>query len=255
MTLNRRQFLGAAVASTFAAAMNSERRIGEQQLVTHSRIRAVAFDALVIFDLAIVARRAEEEFPGKGLELTNLWRTRQFEYTWLRTAGRRYRDFWHITEDALKYACASMKLQLTGVRRDSLMKTYHELEIWPDVPETLTELKRHKIRTVFLTNFTADMISKNLQSTELSRFFEDHLTTDRVGAFKPSPRSYQMALDHFGYQRQEIMFAAFAPWDVAGAKWFGYTTAWINRANAPLEELNVSPDFMARSLNAPEIFF
>lgn len=49
----------------------------------------------------------------------------------------------------------------------------------------------------FLTNFTVDMIIRNLAGTELSGFFEDHLTTDRVGAFKPSPRAYQMALDYF----------------------------------------------------------
>jgi 2-haloacid dehalogenase len=241
MTASRRQFLGAAAVSTFAAAITSDRLTGEKQLATRSRVRAVAFDALVIFDLAIVARRAEEEFPGKGLELTNLWRTRQFEYTWLRTAGERYRDFWDITEDALNYACASMKLQLSAIKRHTLMKAYHELETWPDVLEVLTQLKHHKIRVAFLTNFTADMISKNLRSTELSRFFEDHLTTDRVGAFKPSPLAYQMALDHFGYRREEIVFVAFAPWDVAGAKWFGYPTAWINRVGAPAEELDVSP--------------
>lgn len=212
MSTSRRHFLGAAMASTFAAAMSSELLIGKEQLATRSRIRAVAFDALVIFDLAIVARRAEEEFPGKGLELTNLWRARQFEYTWLRTAGDRYRDFWDITEDALNYACASMKLQLSAVKRHTLMEAYYELQTWPDVLEALTQLKRHKIRMVFLTNFTADTISKNLQSTELSSFFEDHLTTDRVGAFKPSPRAYQMALDHFGYQREEIVFGASAPW-------------------------------------------
>lgn len=253
MTASRREFLRSVVASTFAAALNSERLVGAEQGATRSRIRAVALDALVVFDLAIVARRAEEEFPGKGLALAKLWRTRQFEYTWLRTAGERYRSFWEITEDALNYACASMKLQLPSEKRGSLMKAYHELKPWPDVAEALSELKRRKIRMAFLTNFTADMISKNLQSAELSNFFEDHLTTDRVGAFKPSPRAYQMALDHFGYQREEIAFAAFASWDAAGAKWFGYPTVWINRAGAPPEELSVSPDVMAPNLSAPAI--
>ena len=256
MTASRREFLGAAVASTFAAAMTPERLIGEEQRSARApSIRAVAFDALVIFDLAIVARRAEEEFPGKGAALTNLWRMRQFEYTWLRTAGERYRDFWDITEDALNYAGASMKLELSAAKQHALMEAYHEVQPWPDVREALTELKRHKIRMAFLTNFTADMLIKNLQSAELSSFFEDHLTTDRVRAFKPSPRAYQMALDHFGYRREEIAFAAFAPWDVAGAKWFGYPTAWINRAGAPPEELSVSPDFVAPNLSAPTIFF
>ena len=255
MTGNRRQFLRTAVGSTVAAAMTSELLNTKRQVSTRSHIRAIAFDALVIFDMAIVGKRVEEEFPGKGLELTSLWRLRQFEYTWLRTAGERYRDFWHITEDALKYACASMKLQLSAAHRDNLMNAYHELRPWPDVLEALIELKHRKIRVVFLTNFTADMIVKNLQATEFSSFFEDHLTTDRVGAFKPSPRAYKMALDYFGYQRHEIAFVAFAPWDVAGAKWFGYPTVWINRAGVSPEELDVLPDFMADSLSDTEMFF
>lgn len=255
MTASRRDFLGAAVAGTFAAALTSHRLIGEEEHRTRRGILAVAFDALVIFDLAIVARRAEEEFPGKGVALTNLWKARQFEYTWVRTAGERYRDFWGITEDALNYACASMQLQLSAAKQDTLMEAYHELQPWPDVREALTELKRHKIRMALLTNFTAEMLIRNLQAAELSSFFEKHLTTDQVGAFKPSPRAYQMALDHFGYQREEIAFAAFAPWDVAGAKWFGYPTAWINRSGVPPEELNASPDLVARNLSTPAIFF
>ena len=255
MTGNRRQFLRTTVGSTVAAAMSSELLNAQRQVSTRSHIRAVAFDALVIFDMGTVAKRADEEFPGKGLVLTKLWRLRQFEYTWLRTAGERYRDFWHIAEDALKYACAAMKLQLSAAQRDSLMKAYHELRPWPDVLKALTEFKRQKIRMAFLTNFTVDMIIRNLAGTELSGFFEDHLTTDRVGAFKPSPRAYQMALDYFGYQRHEIAFVAFAPWDVAGAKWFGYPTFWINRAGVSPEELDVLPDFMGHSLSGTEMFF
>jgi len=98
------------------------------------------------------------------------------------------------------------------------------------------------------------MIIRNLHATDLGGFFEDHLTTDRVAAFKPSPLAYQMALDHFKYQRHEIAFATFAPWDVAGAKWFGYLTAWINRLGARLENLDVFTDFMAHGLSGPEIF-
>lgn len=253
--MNRRQFLGTAAGSVLATGLTSNLLLAEPQSSTDSRIRAIAFDALVIFDLAVVARRADEEFPGKGLELTSLWRTRQFEYTWLRTAGERYRDFWHVTEDALKYACTSMKLQLSSKKQARLMKAYCELQIWPDVRNALTEFKRRNIRMVFLTNFTADMLRNNLQLADLGDFFEHHLTADRVSAFKPSPRAYQMALDYFGYRRQEILFAAFAPWDAAGAKWFGYKTAWINRSGAPPEELNVVPDIITHGLSTAEIVF
>src|SRR5512144_2764881 len=98
MRIDRRRFLGAAAATSFASAITLS-ALGQQQFAAAPHIRAVVFDALVIFDLAIVVRRAEEAFPGKGAEFANFWRMRQFEYTWLRTAGERYRDFWHVTED------------------------------------------------------------------------------------------------------------------------------------------------------------
>ena len=248
MKIDRRRFLGAAAATTLGSTISSLPLVGEQQVATPLRVRAVIFDSLVIFDLAIVVKRADEVFPGKGAEFANLWRTRQFEYTWLRTAGEQYRDFWHVTEDALNYAATAMKFPLSGAMRDSLMSAYHELRVWPDVPDALAELHREGVRMAFLSNFTADMIRSNLKAAGLSSFFEDHLTTDRVRAFKPSPRAYEMGVDHFQCTKEEIVFAAFAPWDVAGAKWFGYRTGWINRANLPQEELNVQPDFVAHNL-------
>jgi 2-haloacid dehalogenase len=241
MKPNRRQFLGAAAASSLAYAARSL-NIDEQPERRPASIRAIAFDAFVIFNPGVVRQRTEELFPGKGSGLTDLWRTRQFEYTWIRTTGQHYRDFWHVTEDALNYAASSMKLQLSKAQRERLMSVYRELPLWPDSQEVVAELNRQRIRMAFLSNFTSEMLDANLKSAKLRDLFEAHLTTDRVGAFKPSPHAYQMALDHFGLPRQEIAFAAFAPWDAAGAKWFGYPTIWVNRANAPEELLGVKPD-------------
>lgn len=252
MNMNRRTFLSVAATTTLASTIDSSSLNAERQAPT-TRTRAIAFDALVIFDLGIVAKRAEELFPGKGSELTILWRTRQFEYTWLRAAADRYQNFWQVTQGALNYAGARMGLHFSGVERDRLMNAYRELRVWPDVPKTLAELRRQGLRMAFLSNFTADMINVNLNAAGLSSFFEEHLTTDRVRAFKPSQRAYQMGVDQFGYRREEIAFAAFAPWDVAGAKWFGYRTLWINRASVPLEELGITPDFVTPSLNDPEL--
>ena len=253
MKMNRRDFLGAAIATTLASSLNPSPLIAAPQAAATRRIRAIAFDALVIFDLTIVARRAEELFPGRGSELTSLWRTRQFEYTWLRTAGEHYQNFWQVTEDALKYAGTRMGLKFSGGQRESLMNAYRELQVWPDVEKALANLRAQGIRMAFLSNFTAEMIATNLKAAGLSSFFEEHLTTDRVQAFKPSPRAYQMGVDHFGHRPEEIAFAAFAPWDAAGAKWFGYRTLWINRTGAPLEELSVIPDRVASTLSDPEL--
>jgi 2-haloacid dehalogenase len=122
------------------------------------------------------------------------------------------------------------------------MEMYRALPPWPDVAETLAELRSRSVRIAFLANFSAAMLDVNVAAARLSEYFEPHLTTDLVHAFKPSPRAYQMGPDAFGLDRREIAFAAFGAWDAAGAKWFGYPTVWVNRADATIEELGTRPD-------------
>jgi len=202
-----------------------------------------------VIDARPVFARVEEMFPDKGAELSAAWRTRQFEYTWLRTLGGQYADFWHVTEDALVFAAKSIKLELSPERRDRLMQTYLELKAWPDVLPALRQLRDAGLRMAFLSNLTAPMLDAVVRNSGLEGLFEDHLSTDRVQAFKPDSRAYQMGLDAFGLKKEEIVFAAFAGWDAAGAKWFGYPTFWVNRAKAGLEELGVAPDGSGTGLN------
>ena len=211
-------------------------------------IRAVAFDGFPIIDPRPVFAKAEEVFPGKGLELSNAWRTRQFEYTWLRSLGGHYADFWQVTEEALVYAAKSLRIDLSADRHDQLMQSWLALKAWPDVAPALQALKSAGIRMAFLSNLTEAMMDAAVKNSALEGFFEPHLSTDRVRAFKPDPRAYQMGLDAFGLQKQEIAFAAFAGWDAAGAKWFGYPTFWVNRLNAPVEELSATPDGIGSGL-------
>jgi 2-haloacid dehalogenase len=232
--LRRRLVLGAAAALLVEPASRP---------FAQSRIfKAIAFDGFVIIDPRPVATRAEEVFPGQGGRLMEVWRSRQFEYTWLRTLSRHYADFWEITQEALTFAAKAMKLDLTTDKRDRLMQTYLDLKAWPDVAPALRLLKRKGIRMAFLANPTAKMLEAAIANSGLEGLLEDHLSTDRVRAYKPDPRAYQMGLDAFGLGREEIAFVASASWDAAGAKAFGYPTFWVNRTRQPVEELGVAPD-------------
>src|SRR5262249_11337492 len=115
------------------------------------RIKAVAFDGFPIIDPRPIAARAEELFPGKGDALITSWRTRQFEYTWLRTLSGHYLDFWHTTEDALIFAAESVGVSLTDQLRVRLMQTYLELQAWPDARMALESLRAAGIRVAFLS--------------------------------------------------------------------------------------------------------
>lgn len=236
MLLDRRAFIVTAAASAAT-------RFGGR-----TRPKAVAFDGFAIIDPRPVAARAEELFPGKGESLMNAWRTRQFEYTWLRTLSGNYADFWQTTQDALSFAASSLGLNLSGDARDRLMHTYLELKAWPDVAPALEQFRAAGIRVAFLSNFSAVMLDAAVSNAGLEDFFDPHLSTDRVRAYKPDPRAYQMALDAWRLSREEVVFCAAAGWDAAGAKWFGYPTFWLNRSQAPLEHLGLKPDGMGTGM-------
>lgn len=245
MALNRRDFLNLSAAVT-AGLWVSNATIGA---AATPKISAVAFDGFTTFNPQTVFALAEELFPGQGAELSTAWRTRQFDYAWLRTLSGRYVDFWQVTEDALVFAAKMLKLDLSLDKHRQLMQAYLEIKAWPDALPALRTLKAMGIRMAFLSNFTAAMLDAAVKNSDLEGIFEAHLSTDRVRAYKPDPRAYQMAIEAFGLPRDEIVFAAFGGWDAAGAKSFGYPTFWVNRMSLPVEELGVAPDAIGSDLN------
>jgi 2-haloacid dehalogenase len=244
MMLDRRSFLVAAAS----AAMQPRAGSSSERISNWTHIKALAFDAFPVFDPRSVFRACEDAFPGRGVELGNLWRTRQFEYQWLRALGGRYEDFWQTTHSALDFAARSLKLELSGGKVESLMAGYLAMKAWPDVPDALRDLRRSGRKLVLLSNATATILDAGIHSAGLEGVFDDLISTDRIRTFKPDPRAYQLGIDVLALRKEEIMFVAFAGWDAAGAKWFGYPTFWNNRQGAPLEELSASPDGTGESL-------
>jgi 2-haloacid dehalogenase len=239
MTRTRREFLGLAAAGVATRLMA---RADDTYGISAPKIRAVAFDAFPIFDPRPVFALAEQLFPGRGAELGNAWRSRQFEYQWLRALSKQYADFRQATEDSLVYAADLLKLDLTAAKRTALTDSYLRLEAWPDVQPALRTLGEGNIRLGLLSNATPGMLESCIGRSGLAGIFEHVLSTDRIRSYKPDPRAYQMAVDAFGLRKEEILFAAFAGWDAAGAKAFGYRTYWVNRMRQPVERLGASPD-------------
>lgn len=237
--MNRRQFLGAAALGVAQQAISSSPPAPESIHLDH---RAILFDGFPIFDPRPVFALAEELFPGHGKELTDLWKNRQFEYTWLRTLTGHYADFPSIIRDALKFAAESLKLEIKQSHFEQLIGRYFQLQAWPDVQPALKQLKEQGIKLGFLSNFSEAMLRANIKNAGLEDYFEPILSTDRVRAFKPDPRAYQMGINALKLPRENIVFAAFAGWDAAGAKSFGYPTFWVNRLNSLPEELGLPAD-------------
>ena len=215
---------------------------------SRAKFKAIAFDAFPVFDPRPVAALCEALFPSKGSDLVNMWRTRQFEYTWLRTVSNRYVDFERVTDDSLAFAAKALKLDMTAEKRDQLLKAHFELKSWPDAIPALTKLKESGARLAFLSNLTPAMLNGCIKKSGLGDIFEQVLSTDAAQTYKPDARAYQLGVEALRLPREEILFVAFAGWDAAGAKSFGYPTFWVNRLGLPPEELDVRADATGSNL-------
>ncbi|CAG9262012.1 haloacid dehalogenase type II [Paraburkholderia unamae] len=213
--------------------------------------KAVIFDAYgTLFDVHSVVAAAEQMFPGQGEALSQLWRLKQIEYTQLRTlsdpAGARYRPFWDITLDALRYAARRLNLPLTGAGEKRLMDEYACLSAFPDVLPVLRRLREpHENGTrtglAILSNGNPQMLDIAVKSAGMSGLFDHVLSVDAVRAYKPAAAAYALGTTAFDAAPGEMVFVSSNGWDAAGAGWFGYTTFWINRQRLPAEELGVAP--------------
>ena len=218
-----------------------------------SPLRALVFDAYgTLFNVHSVIATCDALFPGKGVALSQLWRTKQLEYSWLRSLMGRFVDFNQVTSEALQYACKSMGLTYSGDLLSQLNAAYRTLALFDDALPTLQQLRSQQpgVKCAILSNGAGDMLNAVVAHNKLDTMLDAVLSVDEVGIFKPDPRVYQLACDRLRLDRHEIGFVSSNGWDAAGAKTFGFTTFWINRMDAPIEVLGVKPDRVLASLAA-----
>ena len=241
----RREVLKIAGAAVAVAATADA--VAEAQTAA-GKIKAIGFDAFTIFDFRSIDAAFEENFSGKAKEIYATWRTRLFEYTWLRTLNRTYANLEQVAEDALTFASKSAKTELSPEVPGKILDAFLQLKPFPDSVGALKAMRGAGIRLAYVTDLTPRILKAITENAGVTNLFEHQLSTDAVKAFKPDPRAYRMAETAFKLPRQNIVFAAAGGWDAAGAKAFGYRTFWVNHFNVPVEELAVKPDAIGNTL-------
>lgn len=212
-------------------------------------IQAIAFDAYgTLFDVYSIGALAEKLFPKNGTALAELWRTKQIEYSQLRTLCSTYKPFWEVTQDALIFSCKKLKLELSFDAQNALMGQYAKLQPFPENLAVVRQLKDMGLKLAILSNGNPQMLDAVVKAAGMQGLFNHILSVDAVKKFKTAPEAYQLAPDVFGLSARNILFVSSNCWDACGATWFGYTTFWVNRSAAPLEELGVIPHAEGRSL-------
>jgi len=211
-------------------------------------IEALVFDAYgTLFDVHSVITRCEQLWPGKGAAVSQLWRTKQLEYTWQRSLMQRYEDFERVTGDGLRYACKQLRIDCDNSHVSILMDEYRRLTTFPEIKSALPRLKGKKL--AILSNGTPGMLDAVVRHNGLEQVLDGVISVDELRIYKPDPRVYRLAVTKRGVARESIGFVSSNCWDACGAKNFGFRAFWINRTAAPVDQLDASPDAILGSLS------
>jgi 2-haloacid dehalogenase len=239
--------------------------------------KAVVFDAYgTLYDIQSVAAVTEQTFPGYGDIITQIWRIKQLEYSWLRSLMHRYEDFSVITRESLVYTLRALGLAYDAAAFERIMDKYRHLDLYPDALTTLAALKDKKL--AILSNGSSDMLNALVKNSGLDAVLDATISIDQQRIFKPAPEAYTLIEARLGARPAEVLFVSSNPWDACGAKAFGLHVAWIERVTpeamalacvksdvvAPLtlfkalrtqmDELGVTPDHRIKTLaDLPEL--
>ena len=206
-------------------------------------LEAFVFDAYgTLFDVHSVVARCESCWPGKGAQLSQLWRAKQLEYTWQRSLMQRYAPFSTVTREALAYACEALGLESSAAQTEALMREYCALAPYSDVRPTLGKL--HAKRAI-LSNGSPDMLAPLVERSGLE--FDAVISVDELKVYKPAPAVYQLAVQKL--HTSKIAFVSSNCWDALGAKSYGFEVYWINRAGTPVDRLGFKPDRVLKNLH------
>lgn len=218
------------------------------------------FDAYgTLLDVNAAARKASLEdnnsaFQDNWAALSEIWRRKQLEYTWLRAITNAHADFWQVTQDGLDYALEALKLD-DPVLRERLLGLYRTLEPYPEVEGVLKAVKAKGAKTAILSNGTPDMLEDAARSANIINLLDDIFSIESVGVYKPAPQVYQMVCDAYQCAPKDVAFFSSNGWDAAGAAGFGFNVTWVNRASLPIDRMPWTPNRILSDLTSvPELF-
>ncbi|UHC15228.1 haloacid dehalogenase type II [Methylobacterium currus] len=210
---------------------------------------AVVFDAYgTLLDVHSAVQRHAAAIGPEAQRLSETWRQKQLEYSWVLSLCGRYTPFWTLTERALDYALAQHPSVDRAIRAD-LLDAYRSLDAYPEVPGTLERLRRDGLRTAILSNGDTAMLDAAVSAAGLGDRLDAVLSVDPAGTFKTAPAAYDLAGRALGVAPERIAFLSSNRWDIAGAAAYGFAPVWVNRTGQPDEYPDLAPVRVIASLD------
>jgi len=209
---------------------------------------AYVFDAYgTLFDVHAAVRRHAEAIGPDGQLLSDIWRAKQLEYSWVRSLMGAYVDFWQLTEQALDFALARVPSADPSLRMQ-LLEAYWRLDCYPEVPFVLRALKAAGAKLAILSNGSPAMLEAAVRSAALDQVLDDVYSVESIRRFKTDPAVYDLVATSWRLYPEAVSFQSSNRWDVAGATKFGFRTVWVNRSNQPDEYRDWPPGLILPSL-------
>ena len=210
-------------------------------------MKAIIFDAYgTLFDVNSAAEKCKDKIGNKWEGFANHWRTTQLEYTWLRSLMKRHKDFWQVTEDSLD---KSMKAyEIDSSMRNELLDLYKILSPFKEVPEVLKSLKEKDFKLAILSNGTPALRNELVKSNNLENIFNNIFSIEEVGVYKPDSKVYDLPINQYQIQKNEVVFLSANTWDVSGGGNYGYNSIWVNRNNNIFDNLDYQPKLEIKNL-------
>ena len=211
-------------------------------------IKAIIFDAYgTLFDVNSAAEKCKGKIGDKWEGFANYWRTTQLEYTWLRSLMNRHKDFWQVTEDSLDKSMKAFNIDPS--MRNELLDLYKVLSPFKEVPEVLKSLKEKKFKLAILSNGTPALLNELIKNNNLDNIFDDLFSIEQVGIYKPDSKVYDMPIQKYRIEKNEVAFLSANTWDVSGGGNYGFNSIWVNRNKNIFDNLDYKPNSEIKDLS------
>jgi len=211
-------------------------------------IKAIIFDAYgTLFDVNSAAEKCKDRIGDKWEGFSNYWRTTQLEYTWLRSMMNRHKDFWAVTEDSLAKSMDVFKID--PLMKNQLLDLYKVLSTFPEVKDVLQKLKKKSYKLAILSNGTPALLNKLVKSNNLDNIFNDIFSVEEVKTYKPDPKVYNIPVQKYQIQKNEVAYLSANTWDVSAGGNYGFKPVWVNRNKSIFDKLDYVPKYQIENLN------
>ena len=211
-------------------------------------IKAIIFDAYgTLFDVNSAAEKCKDKIGDKWEGFANYWRTTQLEYTWLRTLMNKHEDFWKITEDSLDKSMQTFKIDPS--MKSELLNLYKVLSTFSEVKGVLKELKKKNYKLAILSNGTPSLLNELVKSNNLDTIFNDIFSIEEVKVYKPHPKVYNIPIEKYQIQKNEVAYLSANTWDVSAGGNYGFNPVWVNRKNSIFDKLDYVPKYQIENLS------